>query len=136
MNYLLDVNLLLAWGWSDHPDHLRTATWLAAMKRQSGVKLHTCSIVELGFIRVSFQRTAGRVSIATAATLLAGMLSAMGKKHSLMADDLSPAAGLLPWCVGASHTTDAHLLELARHHGAALATLDTGIPGGFVLPAV
>lgn len=136
MNYLLDVNLLLAWGWSDHPDHLRTATWLAAVKRQSGSKLHTCSIVELGFIRVSFQRTAGRVPIAAAATLLAGMLSAMGKKHTLLADDLSPAASLPPWCVDASQTTDAHLLELARRHGALLATLDTGIPGGFVLPAV
>ena len=136
MNYLLDVNLLLAWGWSDHPDHLRTATWLAAVKRQAGSKLHTCSIVELGFIRVSFQRTGGRVSIAAAGTLLAGMLSAMGKKHTLLADDLSPAASLPPWCVGASQTTDAHLLGLATRHGAMLATLDTGIPGGFVLPAV
>jgi predicted nucleic acid-binding protein len=136
VNYLLDVNLLLAWGWSDHPDHLRTATWLAGVKRRSGSKLHTCSIVELGFIRVSFQRTAGRVPITTAATMLAGMLSAMGKKHTLLADDLSPAASLPPWCVGASQTTDAHLLGLATRHGAILATLDTGIPGGFVLPTI
>jgi predicted nucleic acid-binding protein len=136
VNYLLDTNLLLAWGWSDHPDHLRTVTWLAAVKRQSGCKLYTCSIVELGFIRVSFQRTAGRVSITAAATLLGGMLSTLGKRHTLLADDLSPAASLPPWCVGAFQTTDAHLLELARRHGAILATLDTGIPGGFVLPVV
>jgi predicted nucleic acid-binding protein len=30
--------------------------------------------------------------------------------------------------------TDGHLLELARHHGAKLATLDTGIPGALLIP--
>ena len=30
--------------------------------------------------------------------------------------------------------TDGHLLELAKKHGAILATLDTGIPGALLLP--
>jgi hypothetical protein len=30
--------------------------------------------------------------------------------------------------------TDGHLLELARKHGAMLATLDAGIPGALLLP--
>jgi predicted nucleic acid-binding protein len=30
--------------------------------------------------------------------------------------------------------TDGHLLELARHHGAQLVTLDTGISGAVLLP--
>ena len=29
---------------------------------------------------------------------------------------------------------DAHLSDLARRHGLHLATLDTGIPGAFVIP--
>lgn len=32
-------------------------------------------------------------------------------------------------------TTDAHLMELAAAHGAKLATLDTGFPGAFLIPA-
>ena len=35
---------------------------------------------------------------------------------------------------GASRTTDAHLIRLAEAHGARLATLDTGIPGAFLVP--
>ncbi len=31
--------------------------------------------------------------------------------------------------------TDGHLLGLARHHGAKLATLDTGILGALLIPA-
>jgi len=36
----------------------------------------------------------------------------------------------------ASRTTDAHLLELAKAHGARLATLDRRIPGAFLVPGV
>ena len=31
--YLLDVNVLVAWGWADHADHLRAAKWIGSMKR-------------------------------------------------------------------------------------------------------
>ncbi len=36
-------------------------------------------------------------------------------------------------CRNHKHTTDAHLLALAEKHGLHLATLDTGIPGAFVI---
>jgi predicted nucleic acid-binding protein len=134
VNYLLDVNVLVAWGWSDHVDHDRTAAWIAATRRQRGTKLMTSAIPELGFVRVSVQRTPGRVTIAEAAETLAGMVAALGTRHVLLADD--QAVRRFPaWCSTAARTTDAHLLDLAAAHGAMLATLDTGIPGAYLIPA-
>lgn len=135
MNYLLDVSVLVAWGWSDHVDHERTAAWIGAARKQKATKLMTSAIPELGFVRVSVQRAGGLVTVAEAAETLAGMVAALGARHVLLADD--QAARRFPaWCSSASRTTDAHLLELAARHGAKLATLDTGIPGAFLLPAV
>ncbi len=134
MNYLLDVNVLVAWGWSDHVDHERPARWIAAARRQKATRLMTSAIPELGFVRVSVQRTGGRVTVAEAVATLAGMVTALGARHVLLADD--QAARQFPeWCSSAFRTTDAHLLDLAAAHGARLATLDTAIPGGFIVPA-
>ena len=134
MNYLLDVNVLVAWGWSDHVDHERTAAWIASARTQKAAKLMTAAIPELGFVRVSVQRTGGRVTVEDASETLAGMVAALGARHVLLADD--QAVRQFPhWCSSASRTTDAHLLELAARHGAKLATLDTGIPGAFLIPA-
>ncbi len=134
MNYLLDVNVLVAWGWSDHVDHERTAKWIGAARRKKATKLMTSAIPELGFVRVSVQRTGGRVTVAESTETLAGMVAALGARHVLLADD--QAARQFPErCSSASRTTDAHLLDLAAAHGAKLATLDTGIPGAFLIPA-
>jgi len=134
VNYLLDVNVLVAWGWSDHVDHDRTAAWIGAARRQEATKLMTSAIPELGFVRVSVQRAGGQVTVAEATETLAGMVAALGARHALLADD--QAVRQFPeWCSSASRTTDAHLLELAEGHGAKLATLDTGIPGAFLIPA-
>ena len=134
MNYLLDVNILVAWGWSDHVDHERTAAWIASARRRKATKLMTSAIPELGFVRVSVQRTGSRVTVAEASKTLAGMVAVLGARHVLLADD--QAARRFPaWCSSASRTTDAHLLDLAAAHGAKLATLDTGIPGAFLIPS-
>ena len=134
MKYLLDVNVLVAWGWSDHVDHERTAAWLGAVRRSRATTLMTSAIPELGFVRVSVQRTGGLVTVAEATDTLAGMVGALGVRHVFLADDQAPR--LFPeWCSSAARTTDAHLLALAAAHGAKLATLDAGIPGAFLLPA-
>ena len=134
MTYLLDVNVLVAWGWADHVDHERTAAWIGAAKAQRATKLMTSAIPELGFVRVSVQRAGGHVTVAEATATLAGMVAALGARHVLLADD--QAARQFPaWCSSPSRTTDAHLLDLAARHGAKLATLDTGIPGAFLVPA-
>lgn len=94
----------------------------------------TSAIPELGFVRVSVQRTGGRVTVAEATDTLAGMVAALGARHVLVVDD--QAVRLIPeWCSSASRTTDAHLLDLAAAHGAKLATLDTGIPRAYLIPA-
>ena len=133
MKYLLDVNVLVAWGWSDHVDHERTVNWIAAARRQPSATLLTFAIPQLGFVRVSVQRTRGRVTVPEAAGVLAEMLQTLGARHVFLPDD-RPAGGFPEWCRRPSRTSDAHLLELAQVHGARLATLDTGIPGAFLLP--
>ena len=94
--------------------------------------LHTCSICELGFVRVSVQ--AGLQSdVASSRTALAQLKASSKILFTLLSDDLGadclPAYAKVP-----NKLTDGHLLELARHHGAKLATLDTGIPGAFLIP--
>jgi uncharacterized protein len=134
VKYLLDVNVLVAWGWSDHVDHERTVAWIGAARRRKATTLMTSAIPELGFVRVSVQRTAGRVTVAEAARTLAGMVATLGARHVLLADD--QAAHHFPaWCASASRTADAHLLTLAAAHGALLATLDAGIPNAFLIPS-
>jgi len=134
VKYLLDVNILVAWGWSDHVEHDRTAAWIAHLTRHPDATLLTSSIPELGFVRVSVQRTGGRVSVGEASETLQGMLDALGPRHMFLPDD-QPARDFPEWCQHAARTTDAHLLSLARAHGTRLATLDAGIPGAFLIPA-
>ena len=133
MKYLPDVNVLVAWGWSDHVEHERTVTWIAAARKQKGTMLLTSAIPELGFVRISVQRTGGRVTVKEASKTLAGMVTALGTRHIFLTDD-RPARNFPEWCHHASGTTDAHLAQLADAHGAKLATLDTGIPGAFLVP--
>ena len=134
MNYLLDVNVLVAWGWSDHPHHERVDRWIQGKLSHSKVLLSTTSIVELGFVRVSVQKSADTVTIQEAADRLDHLLSKLRNRHRFLPDDLSSRRDFHTWCKSSKHTTDAHLLALAEKHGLQLATLDTGIPGAFVIP--
>lgn len=134
MRYLLDVNALVAWGWADHLDHERVDVWLAGRLREGGDNLLTSAIPELGFVRVSVQRGGGQITPQQAGRVLAGMLERLGDLHQFLPDDQG-ALSWPDWCQGAGRTTDAHLLALAAAHDAVLATLDTGIPGAFLIPA-
>lgn len=132
MKYLLDVNVLVAWGWADHPDHRLVARWIGATSKKRGDSLMTSAVPQLGFVRVSIQRTGGQVSPQEAGEVLSGMLRSLGGRHEFVPDD-HEAYHWPAWCQGASRTTDAHLITLARMHRAELATLDRGIPGAFVI---
>ena len=133
MKFLLDVNVLVAWGWKEHSAHARAAKWIARERARPDTAFLTAPIPELGFVRVSVQRGAGQISVEEAANVLVGMLAALGDRHEFLPDD-QPAKGFPPWCRSAAQTTDAHLRQLADSHGAKLATLDHGIPGAFVVP--
>ena len=132
MSFLLDVNVLVAWGWVDHADHDRTVRWIAERKRIRGARLFTSPIPEMGFVRVSVQRASGRVTIQQAADVLRGMLQSLRGTHRFLPDDLG-GVKWPEWCSSASRTTDAHLLMLAQRHGLQLATLDAGIPSASLL---
>jgi predicted nucleic acid-binding protein len=133
VRYLLDVNLLVAWGWEDHVDHDRAAEWIASAKRLRNMMLLTSAIPQLGFVRVSVQRMAGRLALSEAAEVLAGMIDSLDRSHVFVPDNID-STKWPPWCQSASRSTDAHLLSLADAHHAKLATLDTAIPGAFLLP--
>jgi len=70
MRYLLDVNVLVAWGRDDHPHNLRVRKWVGSVLKTKAAKLHTCPITEIGFIRVSLQKTVPRIEIQDAANTL------------------------------------------------------------------
>src|ERR1022692_2007746 len=55
MKYLLDVSTLLAFGIIDHEFHERVANWIHRIASKNDLALATCSISELGFVRVVAQ---------------------------------------------------------------------------------
>lgn len=117
MSHLLDVNFLLACGWSSHAKHAAARAWLEA---QADFAL--CPLSELGFLRVSL--TPGfRATFADAQVVLANINSR--KQARLISADLSAAQ--LPALASHADVTDAYLVELARAHGFKLATLDDGL---------
>ena len=133
MKYLLDVNVLVAWGWEDHSEYDRVGRWIAATKAERSSTLLTSAIPQMGFVRVSVQRSRSQILPADASERLKNMLSALGNRHQFLPDDQQSLTWPV-WCSSASSTTDAHLLTLANAHNAKLATLDKGIPGAFLIP--
>jgi predicted nucleic acid-binding protein len=133
VKYLLDVNVLVAWGWKEHSDHDRVTRWIEEERNNPATEFLTAPIPELGFVRVSVQRTSGAIGVKAACAALDGMLAVLGPSHIFIADNLR-GTRLPPWCNAAVRTTDAHLVALAQTHDATLATLDMGIPGAFIIP--
>jgi predicted nucleic acid-binding protein len=133
MSFLLDVNVLVALGWLGHSHNYRVRKWMACElgKRTS---FATTPITELCFIRISTQISDPKVSVAEAAVRLEEITGQLRHFHTFLTDDLSSRRNFPGWCTSPKHTTDAHLLALAEKHGLQLATLDTEIPGAFIIP--
>ena len=131
MTYLLDVNALVALGLVHHEFHGRVAAWLRA---QHFPPLATCSITELGFLRVLAQAPGYGFTVAQARTLLLQMKKAKAAEFTFIPDD-HDVSQLPMWVKTAGQTTGGHLLKLASAKQALLATLDAGIPGAYLIPA-
>jgi len=133
MTYLLDVNTLLALFLLEHEFHARVANWVERLGRSEVPQFATCSITELGFVRVLGQAPRYGLSVAQARELLLQVKKSDGVRWTFIPDghDISR---LPKWVRTPKQTTDGHLAALARAHGAVLATLDRRIPGGFVVP--
>jgi predicted nucleic acid-binding protein len=134
MKYLLDVSSLVAFGVLQHEFHVRTASWVRTLASAEQPELLTCSITELGFVRVLSQTARYGLTFGQAQALLLRVKSEGEITFSLIPDD-HDITHLPVWVKYASQITDGHLLELARARGARLATLDKGIPGAFLIPA-
>ena len=131
MKYLLDVNALVALGLIHHEFHDRVAAWV---KAQQFPPLATCSITELGFVRVLSQAPAYGFTVVQARTALIRLKSTKVLPFTFLADahDISH---LPAWVKTPKQTTDGHLVELARASGAVLATLDEKVPGSYRVPS-
>lgn len=131
MTRLLDVNALVALGFSQHEHHVRVSRWVAGLPGKD--TFATCSITELGFVRVLNQVPQYRVPIPDACELISRLRKNRKRRFVFIPDD--HGAGQLPaWVKTGRQSTDGHLLELAKAHGAELAKLDEGIPGAFRIP--
>ena len=135
MVYLLDVSALIALGFINHEFHDRVANWAQPRRPAGAASLHfaTCSITELGFVRVLSQAPAYGFTVAQARTLLLRLKRSRGSLFGFIPDahDVSYLPGWARW---PKQVTDAHLAKLANANGAVLATLDETIPGSFLIP--
>jgi len=133
MRYLLDVNTLLALVVLEHEFHTRVASWVQRLGASSVPELATCSITELGFVRVLGQAQQHGSSVAQARELLLKVKNS-DRVHWIFIPDDRDISHFPRWVRSPKQTTDGHLAELARANEAVLTKLDRQIPGAFVVP--
>jgi len=133
MKYLLDVNTLLALVVMEHGFHARVTSWVQHLGASRVPELATCSITELGFVRVLGQAQQYGSSVAQARELLLEVKNSDGIRWIFIPDD-HDISHLPRWVRTPKQTTDGHLAELARANEAVLAALDRRIPRAFVIP--
>jgi toxin-antitoxin system PIN domain toxin len=125
---LLDVNLLISLAWPNHVHHSPARAWFTA---RNGEPWATTPVTEAGFVRVSSNPSAIPTAVTPreARSLLSQIRGVEG--HVFLPDDVELVVGgervLAGRIVGYRQVTDAHLLALARRHGARLATLDRAV---------
>ena len=87
MKYLLDVNGLVALGFLQHEFHECVASWVHTLASRGVPELATCSITELGFVRVLAQAPQYGFTIAHARTLLLRLKTGTSLKFTFIPDD-------------------------------------------------
>lgn len=130
VRYLLDVNVLLALAHTGHTLHSKALGWYASVVK-SAVGFHTCSITELGFVRISVV-TALQPDIESAKQALDALKSSSKVRFELVADDIG-VSQLPSFVKKPQAVTDGHLFELARKNSLRLVTLDRGIPNSLFI---
>jgi predicted nucleic acid-binding protein len=130
MKYLLDVSALIAYGFRQHGFHGRVGAWI---RSRTGDRFLTCSITELGFVRVLGNVRSYGMDVAQARSLLMELKAWRAMPLEFLPDG-SDISALPAWVKSPAQTTDGHLVQLASANGAVLATLDEGIPGAFLIP--
>ncbi|MGD0800222.1 MAG: hypothetical protein ABR906_02790 [Terracidiphilus sp.] len=130
MKYLLDVNVLIAFGVTQHQFHQRVVDWI---RSQRGSIFLTSSVTEIGFIRVVASVAMYDLDILQARRILLGVKENATQPLTFLSDgnDISQFPA---WVKSPKQVTDGHLVQLAGANGALLATLDQGIPGAYLIP--
>ena len=121
---LLDVNVLIAWGWSEHSQHAAALTWMKSEPHRWA----TCPLTECGFLRIgsNVRITPGAATPSAAHAALQGLRKQPG--HAFWPDDYSPADDeLFAKLQGHNQITDAYLLALVHRRKGKLATFDRAI---------
>lgn len=117
MSHLLDVNFLIACGWESHHEYARASRWLSQAK-----SFATCSISEMGFLRVSLSPAFG----ARFEDAMAALAAIIGlRSHRFVQDETRAQSS--PRITATKDVTDAHLVQLARRHRLKLATFDAAL---------
>lgn len=129
MKFLFDVNALVALGFLQHEFHYRVARWVSS----SSPSIATCSITELGFVRVLSQVLDYQLTVHDSRRLLHKLKAIRSLQFAFLSDG-HDVTHLPAWVKAPRQMTDGHLLQLARANGMALATLDRKIPGAFLIP--
>jgi uncharacterized protein len=127
------VTVLVALGFLQHEFHQRVASWVRTLASRGVPELATCSITELGFVRVIAQAPQYGFTIAHARTLLLRVKTGNSLKFTFITDD-HDVSQIPAWVKTAKQITDGHLVQLAKAKNAILATLDEKIPGAFLIP--
>jgi hypothetical protein len=130
MKYLLDVNALIAFGVTQHQFHQRVVNWI---RSERGSTFLTCSVTEIGFVRVVASVAMYGLTVVQAKALLLGMKPNAAQPLTFL-PDANDISALPAWIKSPAQTADGHLVQLAIANGAVLATLDGGIPGAFLIP--
>jgi uncharacterized protein len=124
--FLLDVNVLIALGWPNHPFHAQATRFMNGRHQWA-----TCAITQLGFLRISLNPTVVgvKVSMADALGVLHGMVR--DKRHCYLDSPVAPnqAASAFTHVLGHSQVTDAFLIYLASANKATFLTLDARLRG-------
>ena len=131
MRHLLDVNALLAYGFRRHDFHDQVGAWIQSRK---GDRFLTCSITELGFVRVLGNVRTYGMDVMRAKELLLDLKTRTALPLEFI-PDANDLASLPKWVKTPLQVNDGHLVQLAKSNGAVLATLDRGIPGSFLIPS-
>jgi predicted nucleic acid-binding protein len=114
MTCLLDVNVLLAAIWDNHPLHQR------AFDGIKGKAIAVCPLTELGFIRISTNPEATiNAPMSKARELLQRFID---ERNALRIPDDLPA--LESKAAKSDEVTDSYLAELSARHDMELATMD------------
>ena len=126
MACLIDINVLLALAWPNHPHHQVATRWF---DEESDSGWATCATTQLGFVRISSQPkfSAEHVDPATACALLLRWVA--HPRHLYWREEGVGLTAphfreLLPSVLTHNFVTDAFLISIATANGGKLATLD------------